>query len=207
MKKILSLTLALLMVVSAVPMVHAAGNWEDGTEVTYSAAGTEEWTVTVPAQLAPGGSGDVTASGTWADNRKLVVEVNPHVIMGNDMLFEEISLMATFDDINLLGSNTEAVSQTNQISVADFESAPLFGNWSGHITYYVEMVDLNRFQLHGLTTYYADPDMTWREWVDSDYNDCGVEVTDDGLVLYDGSYLTGVTADDVIVDGQTYVNF
>ena len=202
MKKILSLTLAVLMLVSVVPTAYAlagdpceicgqndgytecsdcgayvcnscfvlinedevdegaeeeylcldcyeatepeiGGNWGNGTTVTYTATGTEEWTVTVPATLAPGAAGDVTAAGTWGSNRKLVVTADDDVTLTNSInAADQKVLTVTFADIALVGDNTQSVSETKQVSVAAMPSDALFGTWSGTFYYDVELVDV-----------------------------------------------------------------
>ena len=55
MKKILSLALAMLMLVSALPVAYAAeneANYDAGTQIELIGSGTEQYTVTVPASLS-----------------------------------------------------------------------------------------------------------------------------------------------------------
>ena len=97
MKKILSLTLAALMVVSMVPTAFAADvDYQNGTEVEYTgsrttvnADGTEthnaEYTITVPALLAPGGSGTVTLAGYWPSDATVKVTAEDKVEMVNNI--------------------------------------------------------------------------------------------------------------------------
>ena len=185
MKKILSLTLVLAMVMSmGVTTAFAAGNWEGGTLVTYSSTGAEEWTVTVPATLAPGNAGDVTAAGTWGSNRKLVVTADDSVKLTNSINSADYKdLAVTFADINLVGDNTKSVSETKQVSVAAMPADALFGTWSGTFYYDVEMVDevsveMITFNIDGLS-YQAEAGMTWAEFCESKYNTDGMFVRDD----------------------------
>jgi len=182
MKKILSLTLVLAMVMSmGITTAFAAGNWEGGTQVTYTATGAEEWTVTVPASLTPGNAGDVTAAGTWGSNRKLVVTADDSVKLTNSINSADYKdLAVTFADINLVGDNTKSVSETKQVSVAAMPADALFGTWSGTFYYDVEMVDnkketatLSVFSEYhdGLIEIIYEPGMTWEQWVNSAYND------------------------------------
>ena len=151
MKKIVSLLLVLAMAVSVVPMALATRDYTAGTDVQYNAEAdndgdgqpdnSEAWTVTVPALLAPGAEGDVVAEGTWASNRKLTVTADATVTLSNSInAADQKVLNVTFAGIGLTGSNTEAVSQTVKVGVADITDA-LFGTWSGTFNYDVEMGD------------------------------------------------------------------
>ena len=151
MKRILSLMLAIMMLVSAIPAAYATTSHTNGTQVEYNAEtdndgdgqpdNVESYTVTVPALLAPGGAGNVVAQGTWASNRKLVVTADEDVTLTNSInAADQKVLDVEFPGIGLVGSNTAAVSDTKEVSVADIETA-LFGTWSGKFNYNVEMVD------------------------------------------------------------------
>ena len=200
MKKILSLTLAALLLVSMIPTAMAAeNNWQGGTKVEYTAATNEQYTVTVPATLAPGGSGDVVASGTWGSNRKLTVTADDDVTLTNSInAADQKVLDVTFAGIELTGSNTESVSDTKQVAVANITDA-IFGTWSGTFNYNVAMSDVAggsttepsnpddggttvepgegqiSFTIDG-TTYLADEGMTYGEWVASEYNTDGCKI-------------------------------
>lgn len=134
MKKMMSLVLALVMVCSLCVTAFA----DDTTKVTYVGTGTEEYTVTIPASLAPGGSGEVKVKGTWASNRKLSVSAPSSVTLTNSIDSGTKTLAVTFAGIAKTGDNTHAVSDTKTISVADISDA-LFGTWSGNINYTVSM--------------------------------------------------------------------
>lgn len=147
MKKILSLALAGVMMFSALPMAYAADvNYDQGTAVEYIAndEANEKWTVTVPAKLAPGGSGDVTASGTWASDRQLVVGLTANTVTLTNQTngTDTKNLDLTFEGITLAGDNTKAVSMTKAVSVAEMPADALFGTWKGTFTYTVEMQDV-----------------------------------------------------------------
>lgn len=141
MRKLMSLAMALVMVCSMSVSAFAAG---EQTTVIYDAdaesGATEQYTVTVPATLAPGQSGDVTAEGTWASNRVLTVTAPASVTMTNDIDGGTKDLAVTFPGIDKVGSNTVAVSDTQSLSVADMTDA-LFGTWTGTIVYTVSMAD------------------------------------------------------------------
>ena len=109
------------------------------TVVTYTGVGTESYTVTVPASLTPGESGDVSVSGIWATNRKLTVTAPSTVTLTNSINSSDTKTLAvTFDGIAKTGDNTVGVSETKTITVADITDA-LFGTWSGVISYTVSM--------------------------------------------------------------------
>lgn len=209
MKKILSLTLAALMVVSMVPTAFAADvDYQNGTEVEYTgsrttvnADGTEthnaEYTITVPALLAPGGSGTVTLEGYWPSDATVKVTAEEKVEVVNDInSADKKELAVTFASIEKAGSNTAVVTASAPVSVANIENA-LFGKWAGKFNYNVEyngeaggsgtitpdpeqpvdpdtgddgeQADLISFTLMAVT-YQAEAGMTWGEWVESEYN-------------------------------------
>ena len=135
LKKFASLLLAMVMAASlAVPAFAET----QSTTVTYTGTGAESYTVTVPATLAPGGSGEVKVQGTWASNRKLTVTAPSSVTLMNSIDSGTKTLAVTFAGIAKTGDNTVAVSDTKTISVAEISNA-LFGTWSGTISYTVSM--------------------------------------------------------------------
>lgn len=153
MKKFLSLALTGVMMFSALPMAYAADvDYKTGTEVSYNAEdpngdgvldNKEAYTVTVPAKLAPGGSGDVVASGTWNSSRKLTVTADANVVLTNSInAADQKTLAVTFPSISLAGDNTKAVSDTKVVSVAEMPADALFGTWSGVFNYTVSMGDV-----------------------------------------------------------------
>lgn len=194
MKRIFSFLLAALLLVSAVPMAQATNDYTAGTQVTYDATAdndgdgqpdnTEAYTVTVPAKLAPGGSGTVTLQGTWAADRYITVTSSQEIEMVNDInSADKKTLAITFDGIGKRGSNTTAQTVTEQISVADFDSKPLFGEWSGLIEYNVD-IETRIVDLAGTT------------WQMNNH------VSDDDNILGGGSQNGGTQTATVSVDGQ-----
>ena len=215
MKKILSLTLAVLMVVSMIPTAFAAeagGNWAGGTQVAANGSRTTtnddgttthnvEYTITVPASLAPGGEGTVTLEGMWPSDATVKVTAETSVDMVNSINSgDKKTLVVTFPSIEKAGDNTQAVSASAKVSVADIEAA-LFGTWSGKFNYNVDYVagsgntsggstggdsgttvdpdtgdgeeaNLITITIDG-TQYQTEGGMTWSEWVESDYNTDG----------------------------------
>lgn len=182
MKRILSLILVIIMLVSAIPAAYAA-DYTSGTQVVYEAAGSESYTITVPALLNPGQSGTVTLSGTWANNRVVTVTADTTVTLTNNILSTDIkTLNIDFTDdndvygISEVGNNTHTQTFTQQISVANIENA-LFGTWSGKFNYYVETSDApTHAQLApGL---YDENDVMLASW-DELINDYGFDVETD----------------------------
>lgn len=165
------------------------------TEVVYEGQGTAQYTITVPALLAPGGSGDVVASGTWASNCKVKVTADTEVVLTNSINANDQKVLdVTFAGINLAGSNTEAVTDTKVVSVADIDNA-LFGTWSGKFNYNVEFVELIKFTVssrwdsNDKNDFIAEEGMTWAEFAESAYNplygDCGiVGIANNQVCLY-----------------------
>ena len=211
MKKILSLLLVGIMVVSMIPTALATTNYTNGTQVQYNAEAdndndgqpdhSEAWTVTVPALLEPGSEGNVVAQGTWASNRKLVVTADETVTLANNINANDTkTLDIGFDGIELAGSNTTAVSATEAVSVADIEDA-LFGTWSGTFYYDVEMVDNIQIANFAISyysyengqdtwtpkTYQFEQGMTWGEWINSPYNVDGFIKSNYGENVHDAA--------------------
>ena len=233
MKKILSLTLAVLMVVSMIPTAFAAeagGNWAGGTQVeaTGSRSTVEddgsvthdvEYTITVPAKLAPAGSGTVTLEGMWPSDATVKVTADPSVEMVNNInSADKKTLAVTFASIEKAGNNTQAVSASAPVSVADI-SAALFGTWNGKFNYNVEYngeaggsgtvtptpdpeqpgdgeeANLITFTIDG-TEYQAEEGMMWGEWIRSEYNT-------DGYVIVD-THVEDNTGRKLCKEGQTF---
>ena len=232
MKRIFSLALAGVMVFSALPMAYAADvDYQNGTEVEYTgsrttvnADGTEthnaEYTITVPALLAPGGSGTVTLQGMWPSDATVKVTAEDKVEMVNNInSADKKTLAVTFTAIELAGNNTVAVSDDETVSVADISNA-LFGTWSGKFNYNVEYngeaggsgtvtpptdpddggaVEPGEgqisFTIDGVQ-FLADEGMTFAEWSESDYNTSGR--------TYQNLYNKFGNADNQVRDGMDY---
>ena len=255
MKKILSLTLAVLMVVSMIPTAYAAeagGNWAGGTQVeaTGSRSTVEddgsvthnaEYTITVPALLAPGGSGTVTLEGYWPSDATVKVTAEEKVeVVNNINSADKKELAVTFASIEKAGSNTAIVTASAPVSVANIENA-LFGKWAGKFNYNVEyngeaggsgtvtptpdpeqpsdpdndddgeQAELITFNYIN-TSCQAEKDMTWGEWVDSEYNTTDLIIraddivgTDDNMrILKDNATGTYQKSADIILDNMRY---
>ena len=138
MKKILSLTLAALMVVSMIPTAFAAENEADytaGTQITLNGSGTEQYTVTVPAKMIPGDTGTVKAEGTWAADKFLNVTCPTSVTLTYGAQTMDVAI--TDGRFSLLGNSVDPVSKEVEIAVED--ASRLFGTWTGVLEYKVEL--------------------------------------------------------------------
>lgn len=137
MKKVFSLLLAVLMLVSALPVAYAA-DYTAGTQVVYTATNNESYTITVPASLKPGQSGTVTLAGEWPDNKTISVTADKTVTLTNSINAADTKILnVTFDGISEKGSNIAAQTFTESVSVDPVEAA-LFGIWNGKFNYNVE---------------------------------------------------------------------
>lgn len=119
---------------------------------------TETWTVTVPAQTTPGATaGTVSVAGQWRASSTLKVDlVNANkdgdskiVKMYEYGVTSDIfkTLEITFTGINKEGSDVAESTASTTIAVADWDAttnpAPLFGVWTGTITYSVTLTSNN----------------------------------------------------------------
>lgn len=140
-KNLLRSILALAMVFCMSIPVFA----DYSTNVVYNAdeesGVTENWLLTVPADMAPGETAQVKATGNWASNRKLTVSSPTSVAMTNSLGSGDKTLAITFDGIDQVGSNTEAMNVSEDITVESITNA-LFGTWSGTFNYTVAMSDV-----------------------------------------------------------------
>lgn len=167
-------------------------HYSHGTQVIYEATGSESYTITVPAVLAPGGEGTVTLSGTWADNRIVTVTADKTVTLTNSILASDTKILdIDFTDedgvygISEKGNNTEAQTFTQQISVAEVDNA-LFGTWSGKFNYNVE-VTLNIPIKFG-EKYVSNFGAEWYIVFNEDGTATGSIVEDDGFPADSWSY-------------------
>lgn len=141
MKKAISFVLAALMLVSAVPTALATNDYTQGTQVVYTATGSESYTITVPASLNPGQSGTVTLDGYWPDSKTVTVTAEKTVTLKNSIKAADTkTLNVTFLGISEAGSNTSKQTFTEPVSVEGISNA-LFGTWSGKFNYNVDSVE------------------------------------------------------------------
>ena len=168
MKKILSLTLAVLMVVSMIPTAFAAEtqDYTLGTAVTVEGAGGE-YTVTVPATLNAGEVGTVTAKGYWPKEQTLKVTAPETIEVTHTETSQKATVNVDFDGIESLGNDLEEMNIPVSISIDKGNTK--FGTWTGIVEYNVELVIPINFTVDDIS-YQAEKGMTWAEWVESDYN-------------------------------------
>lgn len=176
MKKILSLTLAVMLLVSAIPTAFAADqDYTLGTAVTVEGAGGE-YIVTVPATLNAGEVGTVTAKGYWSKDEMLSVTAPETIEVTHTETNQKATVNVDFDGIKSMGDDLEEMSVSVNISIDHGNTK--FGQWTGAIVYTVtleEIPDLIHFTIDG-KSYSAEEGMTWSTWVSSDYNDGTVSI-------------------------------
>lgn len=153
MKKMISLLLAVMLLVSAAPSVYAAdtNNYDQGTQVIYTANGAESYTVTVPAVMQPGQTSEVKLEGTWAENRVVNVTADATVTLVNSINSQDTKILNIdfVGGISATGSNVSSQTFTKTISVANISNA-LFGKWSGTFNYNVTIADAVRRPMFGV---------------------------------------------------------
>ena len=207
MRKLMSMLLAAAMVASMGTIAFAA-DWQSGTEVTYSASTSENWTVTVPARLTAGGDADeVILEGNWNTERKVVVTADATVTLTYNEETEVVEV--NFDGIEQVGNNIADIYVSEAISV-DAPQNALFGTWTGIFNYQANIVDVeggNNAEVLSFTfdcydeysgEYNYEQGMTWAAWVESDYAEVNSSVVfrNDADTVYvdlyeDGSYTAG----------------
>ncbi len=109
-----------------------------GTTITATGQYTEAaYTITVPAHLSAGETGNVTVVGAWKRTQTLKVSCLNKVTMSyGDQTFD---LEITFEGINQVGSDIDPFNITKPVSVED--KSVLFGVWTGHLDYTVEFIN------------------------------------------------------------------
>lgn len=137
------------------------------TTVTYTAANqTAEYTITVPASLAPSDNGTVYLRGTWPSDMIINVTSDQTVTLTNSIdITNSKTLGVGFTGISQQGNNIKSIEVSKDITVANFENAPLFGNWSGTIRYNVTADIIEKEKMSGVTVsmndfIYAGPKST-----------------------------------------------
>lgn len=187
MKKYLLIFL-LLSIVSLFCYITFADS-EYSTLVEYLGEGTEEFTLTVPAKLAPNTSGEVKVTGVWPSNRQLIVDADNTVELVNEgNVLNKKVLNIDFEGIKLKGNDVTSVAQTENIYVAKMPDDVLFGKWTGKFNYQVVMADVSEdeiitFSING-ESYQANYNMTWSEWMSSEFFVDSGFYTENGYVMF-----------------------
>ena len=160
MKKILSLLLGGVMLVSSIPVAFATNTYDSsnpeslGTQVSYVGNGAEAYTVTVPALMKPGDSANVNLQGTWSSDRVISVTADDTVKLYNQINNSDYKeLTIHFEGFKQAGDNTQARSYDKTIRLDQMPSDALFGTWSGTFYYNVSIDELalaDRYWTYGL---------------------------------------------------------
>ena len=147
MKKIVPLMMAGVMALTTIPAVFAEDNSVDyslGTTVTYQGIAEEEYTITVPAKLAPGDSGTVSLRGAWPSNKTITVTSDSTVTLVNSINSLDKKVLAVdFDGISLSGNDIDRVSANAPVRIEKMDGA-LFGKWNGTFYYNVDIAVANQ---------------------------------------------------------------
>ena len=136
-KRLMSLLLSCVMVLGLCAPALAVEDTGQTTKVSLDGTGTDTYTLTVPASMAPGSSDTVTLSGTWPSNKTYTITVDNTVVLKNDIdTSESVSANVSIETLSLAGNNKTSVSATANVSVGQIPDV-LFGNWVGNFKYYV----------------------------------------------------------------------
>lgn len=188
MKRILSVLMVVVMLVSATPTAFASDSSEGTDIVMIGEYATEAYTVTVPAQLAPGESGEVVVKGGWRPSKMVTVSCPNSVTLTYEG--QTIDVGVNFPGITQAGSMDDAINRVETISVESKSVA--FGTWTGHLSYTVSfsefiIIDAS-YGGHTDIIIPYDAGMTWGQWFDSDYSKNIKNISGDELtVLYDST--------------------
>ena len=152
---------------------------EYGTEVEYVASNQSEYSITVPAKLTPkteqSVSGTVNLSGRWPSNEVVKITVDESVILKNSLNPSDTrELDITLTDMSYAGNDTSEKIYTGTIAISAIPSDILFGTWTGKFNYNVEVISEVIFQDDEFY-YRAKEGMTFREFVNSEYN-TGIDI-------------------------------
>ena len=150
MKKIITGTLAAIMLCSILPTVSAeeAQDYTSGTQVEYIANENMSYQITVPALLNPGQSGKVTLSGLWPSNKQVVVTADKQVKLVNSINQNDFKVLnVLFPTMRKSGNNTTTQTYQQDVQVEEMSSSALFGTWAGHFNYNVEMTDNIKYEM------------------------------------------------------------
>ena len=134
MKRIFGFLLAFTM------LFMSASVYAYQTDIKYVGQGASQYFLTVPSKLAPGESGEVVLSGTWNSKTTVSVTAPDKVTLYNDIGGDSKALAIDFEDIALIGDNTQGVEVKENIKIAEIKNA-FFGKWEGVFTYELSVKD------------------------------------------------------------------
>lgn len=128
---------------------------------------SERYFLEVPVKVAPGGNGTVEAFGYWATSRVLTVTAAKTVTLTASGISETYPLAVTLNNaaatadrggsvsanvvaalptaqngFTIVGINDGNCYATAKVNVANFQTAPLLGVWSGTFNYTVTLADV-----------------------------------------------------------------
>ena len=230
MKKIISLSMVVLSLLSTMSIAYATTTYnqnnadEAHTNISLSPAPRAVWEsyqVTVPSELSPGDTGTISVSGSWNSEQILTVSCPDKVTLNYKDQYLDVHV--DFEGISVQGSDTKAITAetegaTKNIHIED--ATVMFGNWTGVLDYSVNLISVSSTEEETITftvdeiSHTARAEMTWEEWIASEYN-AGedFDITEDGKVLYGGYELIPVdnaenyqTQFMVLMDGAQYVS-
>lgn len=157
MKKFITtlLALALFCGICIIPTFASTDvDASQGTTITLVGSyQNSAYTVTVPSELSPGQSGEVTVTGAWHSNEMVTVTTPDSVTLSYGD--QSMSVDIDFAGISQIGNETEEISVTATITVED--ATALFGTWTGKLEYTVEFKDI------GSATFSDGVTLTWDE--------------------------------------------
>ena len=202
MKKILSLGLAATMAMAALPTAFAAEtqDYTLGSQVSVIGNAASEYEIKVPARLEAGTAGNVVATGTWKSYETLVVTADTEIEVTSKETGATTMLPVKFDGINATGNDLAAMNISKEVKVEKGDI--LFGTWTGIVHYNVDLqVEEIDFTIDG-TSYKAEYAMTYRQWVDSEYNTIGATIVQNGT---SDQYLVKTSEGRIFLKGGSFI--
>ncbi len=220
MKKLLSLALVIVLLISAIPVCFAIQtegsdvSVENGTDVLLQGKyASSTYVITVPAQLSPGESGYVHVQGAWGENETLSISCPDKVVLTNTQNGDTIDVSVMFDGLNQGGNLYEEFDVSLNISIENV--TVMFGTWTGHLDYEVSFVSsepvIINFSYDGIPLQ-AEQGSTWNDWVHSSYNTIGIYMEQGSVVDKNGNSVCDsmdadrqrVSTTDIIIADKEY---
>lgn len=197
MKKLLSLALVIVLLISAIPVCFAIQTGgsevsvENGTDVLLQGKyASSTYVITVPAQLSPGESGNVHVQGAWGENETLSISCPDKVVLTNTTNGNTIDVNVMFDGFNQGGNLYEEFDVSLNISIENV--AVMFGTWTGHLNYEVSFISnepvIINFSYDNIPLQ-AEQGTNWDDWVHSSYNTIGIYMEQDRVFDKSGKFV------------------